>query len=54
MRAMPGPQTTFLNPNDGNPGGYLQVKKPYTDKNQHIISHNAVLPGYDLQNWMTS
>lgn len=48
MRAMPDAANTFLNPNDGNPGGFKQVKKQFTDKNHHIISHNAVIPGYDL------
>lgn len=37
-----------MNPNDGMQGGYGQKKRQYVNVNQHYISHNAVLPPYDL------
>jgi hypothetical protein len=45
---MPVPQQAHMNPNDGLQGGYLQKKKQFLNVNQHYISHNAVLPPYDL------
>lgn len=42
---MPLAHQVSLNPND-NQG---RKKKQYTNVNQHYISHNAVIPPYDLE-----
>jgi hypothetical protein len=42
-----------MNPNDNLLGGLGQKKKQFVSAvNQHYIAHNAVLPPYDLQNWL--
>lgn len=45
---MPVPTQAPMNPNDGMSGGYGQKKRQFVNVNQHYISHNAVLPPYDL------
>jgi hypothetical protein len=51
MRAMPDFRQAHINPNDGMTGGFAHKKKQYHAINQHYISHNAVMPPQDTQNW---
>ena len=54
MRAMPAAQNTHMNPNDGLYGGYLQKKKQFGGVNQHYITHYAVIPPQDVQQYQNS
>lgn len=51
MRAMPDFRQAHINPNDGMTGGFAHKKKQYHAINQHYISHNAVMPPQEKQNW---
>ena len=45
---MPG-NKGHLNPNDGYAeGGFAMRKRQFVQQNQHYISHNQVLPSYDM------
>jgi hypothetical protein len=48
---MPDFRQAHINPNDGMTGGFAHKKKQYHAINQHYISHNAVMPPQDTQNW---
>ena len=54
MRPIPKGENFHLNPNDGMPGGYGQKKKSFARGNMHYISHNSVVPAYDLKEWVSS
>jgi len=48
MRPMPTSVQAHMNPNDGISNGFGMKKKQFVNVNQHYISHNAVIPPYDL------
>ena len=51
---MPTSVQSSLNPNDLQVGGYGQKKKQFVNVNQHYISHNAVIPPYDMPQVMSA
>lgn len=50
---MPSGNKMHMNPNDGvSESGFAMKKKQFNHLNQHYISHNVVLPSFDMAEQM--